>query len=87
MRESAATSSVRLGKGIPERCLNPVCGMPVEPIAEGAWRRTPRRFCSDRCKNETSVIKRAARLLAGLSQGRVAEILEKLNREQRRENK
>ena len=87
MRESAATSSARLGKAIPERCLNPVCGKPVEPIAEGAWRRTPRQYCSDRCKNETSVIKRAARLLAGLSQGRVAEILEKLNREQRRENK
>ncbi len=81
MREIAATSSVRLGKGIPERCLNPVCGKPVEPISEGAWRRTPRRFCSDRCKNETSVIKRAARLLAGLSQGRVTEILMELGHE------
>jgi len=87
MRESAATSSVRLGKGIPERCLNLVCGMPVEPIAEGAWRRTPRQYCSDRCKNHTSVLKRAARMLAGLSHGRVTEILEELNRGQRRENK
>ena len=43
--------------------------------------------CCDECKNGTSVLRRAARLLAGLSQGRVAEILEELNREQRRENK
>ena len=73
------TSSVRLGTAIPERCLNPVCGRPVEPIAEGTWRRTPKRFCSDRCKNETSVLRRAAKLLDGLSQGRVRQILKGLN--------
>ena len=74
------SSSVRLGKCIPVRCLNPVCGKPIESIADGAWRRTPRQFCSDQCKDDTSALRHAATLLAGLSQGRASEILKELNR-------
>ncbi len=75
MRESLVSSSERLGGGIPERCVNPVCGNLIEPLPDGAWRRTPRRFCSDQCKDDTSALRRAAAVLAGLSQGRISEIL------------
>ncbi len=70
---------MRLGTGIPERCLNPVCGKPVEANAEGTWRRTPRQFCSDGCKNDASVLRRAARLLVRFGQVRAWEILRELN--------
>ncbi len=62
-----------------ERCLNPVCGKPLEPIAKGTWRRTPRQFCSDGCKNDASVLRRAARLLARVGQDGAWEILRELN--------
>ena len=69
------SSSVRLGAGIPERCLNPVCGKPVEAIAEGTWRRTPRQFCSKECKNDASVLRRAAALLKPLGGIKASSVL------------
>ena len=45
-----------------KRCQNPLCNSPVEPIVDG-WRRTERRFCSDTCKQEASLIRRVAKLL------------------------
>ena len=48
----------------PERCLNPLCQQPLEPRRKHA----PRKFyCSPKCAQDASVIRRASRLLAGVS--------------------
>ena len=57
-------------------CLNPVCSNTIEsiPISEG-WRRTPKRFCSDDCKMNAWVLRRASELLASLPVERKLAIL------------
>ena len=81
MRERALNSSVRLGTGISGACLNPVCGKPIEPIPKATWRRTPRRFCSDQCKSDASILRRAAALLAPYDMVQAWEMLRALNPE------
>ena len=61
--------------GHSERCSNPLCAKPVEPLNHGQWRRTPRRFCSEVCKQQASIIHRAAVLLSGLPDSAVIAIL------------
>jgi hypothetical protein len=54
--------------GHSERCQNPLCRNLIEP-------ENGRRSCSDECRQAASIIKRAVKLLAGLSDERVLEIL------------
>jgi hypothetical protein len=61
-------------RGHSQRCQNPLCGNSVAPIADG-WRRTERRHCSDECKQQASIIKRAASLLEGLTDGEALKVL------------
>lgn len=82
MRESALNSSVRLAEGISEPCSNPICGRPIGGMADGKWRRTPRRFCSDQCKTDTSTLRRAAKLLSTVGTLKAVEILESYQREE-----
>ena len=51
-----------------ERCLNPICRKPIEPMPNDGskWRRTPRKYCNDRCKRDGWILNRAAVLLAKL---------------------
>ena len=60
--------------GHSERCQNPLCENRIEPIADG-WRRTERRHCSEACKQRASIIKRAAKLLEGLSDEKALKVL------------
>jgi hypothetical protein len=60
--------------GHPERCHNPICGNRLEPIEKG-WRRTERIHCSDKCRQDASIIKRAAKLLERFSDEKALEIL------------
>ena len=46
----------------PRRCESPLCGNAL-PLLENGWRRTERRFCSDQCKQEASLIRRVAKLV------------------------
>jgi hypothetical protein len=55
-------------------CQGPVCPNRVEPIPEG-WRRTVRRFCSDRCKMDAWAIRRVRKLLENATDEQVLEIL------------
>ena len=57
-----------------EACGNPVCSNLIGP-KEGNWRRTPRKYCSDRCKMDGWAIKHARDLLAPLPEDRRREIL------------
>jgi hypothetical protein len=75
-------SSARLAEGgiltvaekSEERCQNPLCGKQVSAIENG-WRRTERRFCSDLCKQQASILKRAAAMLEPLGKERAWEII------------
>ena len=55
LKQPCTTSS-----GHRERCHNPICHNPLEPIENG-WRRTDRLYCSDKCRQDASIIKRAAK--------------------------
>ena len=57
-----------------ERCQNPLCDTPIEPL-EGGWRRTAKRFCSDDCKMAGWILKRAGELLAGCADKEVLLII------------
>jgi hypothetical protein len=57
-----------------ETCQNPVCTNRIEPLPDG-WRRTQRRFCSDRCKTNAWHIREAAKLFEGLIDAAVLEIV------------
>jgi hypothetical protein len=58
-----------------ETCGNPVCSNLIGPKEKGNWRRTPRKYCSDRCKMDGWAIKHARDLLASLPEDRRREIL------------
>jgi hypothetical protein len=70
--EQCTTSS-----GHSERCSNPLCHNQVAALSDGQWRRTPRLFCSEICKQRASILHRAAVLLADLHPSAVLEALAK----------
>jgi hypothetical protein len=68
-------------RGIPGRsyastevCENPVC---ANSFPQTGLAIEPRRHCSGECRQAASIIKRAAKLLAGLSDERAIQILRK----------
>ncbi len=60
-------------------CQNPICQNRIEPVAtdngKKAWRRTPRRFCSDSCKKDFYALTRVTEMLLPLGPARGWEIL------------
>jgi hypothetical protein len=58
------------------RCANPFCKAVIEPLEDGHWRRTRRRSCSDRCKMDCYVIRRAKEMLNKVEIVRFNAILE-----------
>jgi hypothetical protein len=58
-----------------ETCQSPLCESRFEPLAEGDWRRTPRKFCSDGCKQQASLIRRVAALLEPLGKEKAWKVL------------
>ena len=45
------------------RCQNPFCNSIIEPLPDGEWRRTERRYCCDRCKTDGYVLRRAKAMI------------------------
>ena len=47
-------------------CQSPNCQNPIEPLVpkdgKKVWRRTPRRFCSDRCRMDNWFLTQAAKV-------------------------
>ena len=58
-----------------EQCGSAVCSNLIDPETENQWRRTPRRFCSDKCKTDVWAIKRTRELLQALSVEKKKEFL------------
>ena len=56
-------------------CGNPLCSATFEP---GGVANSPKRFCSDACKQQTSILRRAAALLIDLGKDRAWSVLEKI---------
>jgi len=53
-------------------CENPLCDV---SFPQTGLAMSPKRFCSNTCKQQASLIRRVAALLAGLPDSRVLEIL------------
>jgi hypothetical protein len=53
-------------------CENPLCDVRFRQTGLAI---SPKRFCSDTCKQQASLVRRVAALLAGLEDSRVLEIL------------
>jgi hypothetical protein len=76
------SESVNDGKnGINGRCLNPLCGKPVETKPGAVWAKTS---CSDDCRNMLSAFRRVACAL--FSELEPAEAIDKLLRLVQQEN-
>ena len=60
-----------------DSCLSPFCGNRIEPAPPEKRRRTPRRFCSDRCKLDHWALVRVRRLLRDVGPERAREILKR----------
>src|SRR6476646_10696130 len=69
LKQPCTTSS-----GHREQCHNPICDNPLEPIENG-WRRTERLHCSDKCRQDASIIRRAAAALVPLGKEKTWRIL------------
>jgi hypothetical protein len=53
-------------------CESPLCDVRFE---EAGLEISPKRFCCDRCKQDASILRRASKLLEGLSDEKALEIL------------
>jgi hypothetical protein len=55
-------------------CDSPLCAV---SFPESGLRCKPKRFCSDKCAQQASILRRASELLRGVSDERALEILRK----------
>lgn len=60
---SCVKQSLTTSSGHSERCQNPFCNVPIDPLPNGDWRRTPRKFCSSRCKIDAFALRRVKRMI------------------------
>jgi len=61
--QSCAIQSLTTSSGQSDTCGNPFCKAIIEPLPDGCHRRTARRYCSNRCKLDGYVLRRAKALL------------------------
>ena len=59
---SCAIKSLTTSSGQSDTCPNPFCKSIIEALPDG-WRRTKRRYCSNRCKLDGYALRRAEALL------------------------
>jgi len=60
---SCAIKSLTTSSGQSDTCQKPFCKSIIEALPDG-WRRTKRRYCSNRCKLDGYALRRAKALLA-----------------------
>jgi hypothetical protein len=59
-----------------KECTNPLCENPIESDNGKSWRRTPKKFCSDKCRVDVWALRKTADLLSAFSADRKLEVLE-----------
>jgi hypothetical protein len=57
-------------------CGNPLCSTTFKP---GGVTNSPKRFCSDPCKQHVSILRRAAKLLEALPDDQAIRILREIS--------
>ena len=62
-------------EGLEIACENPLC---PNTFKAGGVANSPKRFCSDPCKQQASILRRAAALLINLGKDRAWSVLEKI---------
>ena len=72
---SCAIESLTTSNGQSDACQNPFCKSVIEPLPDG-WRRTTRRYCSNRCKLDGYAVRRAKALLNKVGIVRFHELLD-----------
>jgi len=80
MLDSSILSSVHAGKtpfpaGSEIVCGNPLCSVTFTPSGIAA---SPKRFCAPSCKQQASLLRRAAKLLEALPDEQAIEILRRM---------
>jgi hypothetical protein len=71
-------SSLRLAAITNKPCANPVCQGPIEELTSNGvkvWRRTPKKYCSKRCKQVAWILAQAAKILFKLEPEEWRDIL------------
>jgi len=74
----AKNSSPRLAAVTNKVCANPVCQGAINDLSQSnkkTWRRTPKKYCSNRCKREGWILAQAAKILFKLEPAEWWEIL------------
>jgi hypothetical protein len=54
--------SLTTSNGHSDKCASPFCDSIIAPLPDG-WRRTARRYCSNRCRFDGYALRRAKALL------------------------
>ena len=75
--QSCVVQSLTTSSGHSGKCGNPFCNSIIEPLPEG-YRRTARRYCSNRCKIDGYALRRAKALLNKVGITRFHELLDRL---------
>jgi hypothetical protein len=87
----ARNSGLRLAAGANKTCANPVCQGPISDLLPSnlgkVWRRTPRKFCSKRCKTEGWILAKAAKILFKLEAEQWWQILFEVTKQARLKNR
>jgi len=73
--QSCVLQSLTTSSGHSDACQNPFCKSVIEPLPDG-WRRTKRRYCSNRCKLDGYALRRAKALLNKVGIVRFHELLD-----------
>jgi len=60
--QSCVIQSLTTSSGHSDACQNPFCKSIIEALPDG-WRRTKRRYCSNRCKLDGYALRRVKALL------------------------
>ena len=72
---SVHAEKTSLSKGSEIACGNPLCS---NTFKAGGVPNSPKRFCGDPCKQQTSILRRAAALLIDLGKDQGWSVLEKI---------
>jgi hypothetical protein len=60
--QSCDSKPLTTSSGHLQACSNPFCKSTIDPLADG-WRRTKRRYCSNPCKMDGYVLRRARAMM------------------------
>ncbi len=73
--QACRSQSLTTSSGQSNACGNPFCKALIEPLPEG-YRRTARRYCSNRCKLDCYALRRVAAIISQVGRVRFYDRLD-----------